>query len=377
MQITNLKEKKKNIKKLSDYTADYYGFDFIEIEEKKNIGSDESIPEKEKINILKSILKKEGGKKINGTKLFFYNKPILKSLSNKTDKMTLDIINLDSAVAEALVLKTAVSILKDEGYKNISIRLNSIGGKESQKTFKKQLSEYYRGVADLLKPAEKKKKSSDPFEIYYSDKEYLKDVNSSAPTAIDNLSPESYEHFRKVTEYIDNFGIDYSIDPSIIGEKRYFSKIIFKIFALAPGEKVESEVAFGGRYDELAAETVKKKKISAVGLHLAFKQKNKGILKLRDNIIDIHLLKIGSTSELKFLEIVDIFKKMNVPIKFSLSEKKISEQLKKAHDENAEKLIILGEREAKSEKVIIRNAKDSSQKDFSLKDLEKYIKKIS
>ncbi len=376
MQILNLKEKKKNIKKLSDYTADYFGFDFIEIDEKKNTGSEDSIAEKEKVNILKTILKKEGGKKINGTKLFFYNKPVLKT-SNKDNSMSLDIINLESAVAEALVIKTAVSILVDEGYKDISIRLNSIGDKESQKLFKKELTLYYKSVIDSLKTIEKKKKTTDPLDIYYSNKEYLKEINEAAPTAIDNLSPESYEHFKKVTEYIDNFGIDYSIDPTLVGEKRYFSKIIFKIFGIAPGEKEVKELAFGGRYDELAMETVRKKKISAVGLNLSFKQKNKSALKLRDNKINIHLLKIGSTSELKFLEIVDIFKKLNVPIKFNLSEKKISDQLKKAHDNNVEKIVILGEKEAKDNKVVVRNAEDSSQKDYSLKDLEKYIKRIS
>jgi histidyl-tRNA synthetase len=93
-------------------------------------------------------------------------------------------------------------------------------------------------------------------------------------------------------------------------------------------------------------------------------------------LIDVHLLKIGSTAELKFLEIVDIFKKMNVPIKFSLSQKKISEQLKKASDEKAEKLIILGEKEAKTEKIIVREALDSSQKEITIKELERYVKKM-
>ena len=126
MQIKDLKEKKKYIKRQSDYTADYYGFEFIEIDEKKNVGTNDSIPEKEKVHVLKSILKKSGKKKINGTKLFFYNKPILKSDKKDSDKMILDIINLDSAVAEALVLKTAINILEEEGYKDIFIKLNSI-----------------------------------------------------------------------------------------------------------------------------------------------------------------------------------------------------------------------------------------------------------
>jgi histidyl-tRNA synthetase len=376
MRITNLKEKKKNIKRLADYTADYYGFDFIEISEKKHSGNNDELVEKEKVNILKTILKKEGGKKISGTKLFFYNQPILKLAGKNDDKIILDIVNLESAVAEALIIKTAIKILEDEGYSNISIQLNSIGDKESQKGFKKELTEYYREHRDELKTIEKKKITVNPFEIFYSNKEYLKELNINAPTPIDNLSQASLDHFKKVTEYIDNFGIEYVINPTMVGEKRYFSKIIFKIFATDPKTKEQTEVGFGGRYDELAGETLKKKKISAVGLHLSFTQKNKQSLKLKENDVNIHLLKIGSTAELKFLEIVDIFKKMNIPLQFSLSEKKISKQLERAKKENADKIIILGEREAKTGKVILRNAGDSSQKEIKIKDLEKYVKKI-
>jgi len=376
MQIYNLTEKKKNIKKLADYTADYFGFDFIEVEEKKYTGNDESMVEKERVQVLKTILKNEGGKRINGTKLFFYNKPILKLKGKNDDKITLDIVNLESAVAEALVIKTAISILEEEGYKDISIVLNSIGDKESQKTFKKELINYYKLRADELKAIEKKKISTDPVDIYYSPKEYLEEINQNAPSPIDHLSEEAFDHFKKVTEYIDNFGIEYNIDPKLVGDKRFFSKIIFKIFATEPGKKEKKEVAFGGRYDEIAAESLKKRKASAVGLHMSYKQKNKGKIKLRDNLVNIHLLKIGSTSELKFLEILNIFKKMRIPIKFYVSERKISDQLKKAQKDGAEKLIILGEKEAKNDKVLIREASDSSQKEVKIKDLEKILKKF-
>ena len=376
MRIKKLDEKKKNIKKMADYTADYYGFDFIEIDGKKYNGEKEEISEKEKINILKTIHKKSLGKRLNSAKLFFYNKPVLKFAGDKDDKIVLDIVNLDTAIAEALVLKTAIKILEDEGYKNISIKLNSIGGKESQKKFKKILAEYYRENKNELRAVEKKKKSTDPFSIYYSKKEYLKELNQEAPTPINNLTDESYDHFTKVTEYIDNFGLAYEIDPTLIGEKRIFTKIIFKIFAQAPGEKENKEVAFGGRYDELASEILKKKKISAVGINLSFKRKNKKNIKLKENDINIHLLKIGSTAELKFFEIVDIFKKLHLPVKFSISENKISKQLKKAKDDNADKIIIFGEKEAKRDKILTRDIDDYSQKEINITDLEKYLKKL-
>ena len=136
------------------------------------------------------------------------------------------------------------------------------------------------------------------------------------------LSERSIKHFQDVIEFLEASNINYSIDESMIGSKLFFSKIIFKIMASSPQKKEALEVGFGGRYDEIAEEALKKKKISAIGLTLNFKKKNTSKIKLIDKKINLHLLKIGSTSKLKYLDVIDSLSKINTPIFYDIKEEK-------------------------------------------------------
>jgi histidyl-tRNA synthetase len=371
MQIDNI-EKKKNIKTNSDYIANHYGFDFLDIEEK--VFKKDTLVEDEKIKILKSFKTKlMKGKKMVPMKMFFYKKPIIK----KVGGLGIDIVNIESAIAEAAVIKTATSILSEEGYTNFTIVLNAIGDRDSRKSFKHALSEYYRKHRKDLKAIEIKKITRDPISIYYTDnKKYLDKINSEAPNPMQFLSERSIKHFQDVIEFLESFKINYLIDEKMTGSKLFFSKIIFKIMANAPGDKEQSQVGYGGRYDEIAEEMLKKKKISAIGLTLNFNKKNTAKLKLTDKKVNIHLLKIGSTSKLKYLDIIESLSKINTPIFYDIKEEKISKQVKKAIGEKADYAIIMGETEAKQDKVVVRKMSDFSQSEVHIKDIGKYIKKL-
>jgi histidyl-tRNA synthetase len=161
------------------------------------------------------------------------------------------------------------------------------------------------------------------------------------------------------------------------GSKFFFSKIIFKIMAKAPGDNETKEVGFGGRYDEITEEVIRKKKVSAIGLSLSFKKKSTKKIKLLEKKVNIHLLKIGSTSKLKYLEVLDALSKVGTPVSYDIKEEKISEQIKKAVSNNSEYAIIIGELEAKKDKVLVRKMSDFSQTEVAIKDVGKYIEKLT
>lgn len=377
--IKNKKEKK-HIKDISDWVSNQFGFTFLELSTKKINSKGEEVAEREKIKVLKAFSqqKSKGEEDEKKARMFFYNKPALVPKKSKKRKNTigLDIINVPSAIAEATVIQTAVSILEEEGYTDISIALNAIGDKESQLNFKIALTGYYREHRSQLKPFEKKKITIDPFGIYFNkSKKYLKEINELAPKAINFLSNESISHFQEVIEYIENANLDYKIDEDLIGSQLFFSKIIFKIFARGPKDKEVKEVGYGGRYDDIASVTVKNKEISAIGLVLDFKKQSKKI-KLKEEKYSLHLLRIGSTAKVKSLEVLNILRKMQVPISYKIEQEKLSEQIQTAMEEKTEYALVIGELEAKSGKILVRNMKDASQIDVKIKDLSKYAKRF-
>ena len=379
MQIDDIK-KKKIIKNRADYIANHFGFELIDIEEKSYAGDEHEAKEEEKIRLLKVFQKEKMPAKDYPSFMFFYNKPILlpKKGKKRQNVYGLDIINVESAIAEAVAIKTAVCILQEEGYADIVVTLNALGDKESIKDFKKELTNYYKKHANELKAIEKKKLlAGNVLDIFFcQNKEYLKELNQNAPKPINFLSEKSIQHFQQCIEYLENFGIPYVIDEQMVGSKQIFSKIIFKISGKDPKKGKAVDLGFGGRYDEIAQESTKRKKTSAIGLSLSFNKKPEKVGTLKEKKVNIHLLKIGSGAKLKYLDVVEILHKLKVPIKYDIKEEKISKQLKSAIKDEAHYTLIIGELEAKKNKVLVRRMSDFSQSEIDISELGKYLKKL-
>ena len=131
MQIKNLKENKKNIQHTSDYISNHFGFDFIDIDKKT---FSKKLPiEEEKIKVLKLIDKQNNDKTKPTGKMFFYKKSVLARNKQYNSSLGLDIVKLESAIGEATLIKTAISILEAEGYSNFQVSVNAIGSKDSLK----------------------------------------------------------------------------------------------------------------------------------------------------------------------------------------------------------------------------------------------------
>ncbi len=370
--------KKKKAKNNAEHTALHYGFDLVEVKKTSGGTAKGQRAEEEKVKVLKYYSKKNNLRRDIPKSMLFYNKALVKEKGAKRGMNTigLDVVGVDNGLAEALVIQTALSILKDEGYKNLSVEINAIGDRESVKKFEKELHAYYKSrINDFKAPEKKKVQSGNILELFCSDKDYLELINQEAPKPIYFLNEASSAHFKEVLEYLEGINIPYVINDSLIGNKNYFSKTIFTINAKGAQEKESRILARGGRYDELAGEVTRKRKISAVGLSMDFKSTSaKPQVPLQD--VSIHLIKIGSRAKIKSLEVLEAMKSVGVPLKHSLDESKISQQISHAMENDASYALIIGQREANLDKVLVRNMETSAQDEIRIEDLAKHMKKL-
>lgn len=370
--------KERKAKNNAEHTAFHYGFDLVEIKETAGGKALGQRAEEEKVKVLKYYSKENDLRREIPKTMLFYNKPLLKEAGAKRGVSTigLDVVGVDNALAEALVIQTALSILKDEGYKDLSIEVNAIGDRESVKKFEKELVSYYKTRSLDFKTAERKKITpGSVIDLFCSEKEHIQEINAEAPKPIYFLSDQSSAHFKEVLEYLEGIDMPYLINDTLMGNKNYFSKVIFVIKGRHGKEKEAKIVARGGRYDELAGEITRKRKISAVGLSMDFKSKANKPKSLAHNI-SIHLIKIGFNAKLKSLDVLEAVKSVGVPLHHSLDEKKISHQIEHAMENDASYALIIGQREANMGKVLVRNMETSAQDEVRIEDLAKYVKKL-
>ena len=135
-------------------------------------------------------------------------------------------------------------------------------------------------------------------------------------------------------------------------------------------------MARGGRYDELAGEVTRKRKIAAVGLSMDFKSKSKKPQVSTNKAVSLHLIKLGFNATMKSLDVLEAVKSVGVLLHHSLDEKKISHQIEHAMENDASYALIIGQREANMDKVLVRNLDTSAQDEVKIQDLAKYVKKL-
>lgn len=362
----------------AEHTALHFGFDLVDIRDSLHKGTAEDIIEEERVKLMKFYANKHDLKKEIPKRMLFYSKPILKEKKarGKKNNFGLDVIGVDSGIAEAFIIKTALAILEDEGYKNLTVSVNAIGDKDSVKRFEKEISTFYKKHTDVLKPADLKKvKDGASLEVYSANKEYLEDLHMEGPKPMSFLSEESLVHFKQVLEYLEETGTAYTIDDQLMGNKNYFSKTIFTITGAEEKGKDIKELARGGRYDEIAGDVAHKRKIAAVGMSMDFKAREKAPKKPKHDV-SLHLVKIGFNARLKSFQIMEVLRKMDIPLHHSIDETKISRQLDHAITNEANYALIIGHKEATENKVLVRDMETFAQNEIKIDELPKYAKKL-
>ena len=173
----------KNIDKTTE-AAVYYGFLPIELpkiekedrERTKTLKDGEPVTQigsNEKINNLaeeKSALLKN----YFNTNLAIMSQPVMITYNGFIDegkeknqgkqrKIGLEIIGSTKSISEAIIIKTAVAILTDNGFDNLYVEINSIGDRESTARFVRELTAYYRKNINQMQAHCRQAFKKDPF----------------------------------------------------------------------------------------------------------------------------------------------------------------------------------------------------------------------
>ena len=204
--------------------------------------------------------------------MLIHESDIIKERAKHT--INLEIMGTNRSIAEALLIKTAVSILKDNGYKDFYIEINSIGDKESMNKFSKELTNYYKKNLNNLSAHCRQNFKKDAFYLLHCDEcDPEKKIKDFAPTSISCLSDISRAHFKEVLEFIETMGIPYKINNHLVPDKKYCSGTIFEIKESLKNSNVGETLAIGFRYDGIAQKIGHKRDNPGVGIKIFLKKK--------------------------------------------------------------------------------------------------------
>jgi histidyl-tRNA synthetase len=290
----------------------------------------------------------------------------------------LDILGTHKSIAEATLIKTAAEVLREEGYEDLSVHINSIGDRESVARFCKELANYYRKNIELLSPHCKQVFKKDPYEVFECKGEKCQAIKEGAPNPICFLGEDSRQHFKEVLEYLEELHIPYHINNTLVCSKKVWSQTAFEIRETKSNELL----AVGMRYNSIAKKLGFKKDLGAIGLTVSYCKKNdfkKSGTKTAPKLMKspkVYLIQLGFEAKRKSLEVVEMLRQAKIPLAQSLSKDKLGGQIQSAENSKIPYTIIMGQKEAMENSVIVRDMSTRSQEIVALNVLPQYLKKI-
>lgn len=286
----------------------------------------------------------------------------------------------NSWIVDAQIIQIFYNILKNLGFKNLIIEINSVGDSQCRPYYKKVLKSYLRSRRNSLCSDCKIRLTLNPLRILDCKNEKCqKIIKEEAPQILDHLCKDCSSHFKRVLETLDELNLPYILNPYLVRGLDYYSKTVFEIFPEKDKEKAQGTLAGGGRYDDLG-KTLEGKEIAACGcasgvdrIANLMRQKTKKTSKIPES--KIFLAQVGELAKKKGLKLFEAFRKQKINIAQALHKDSLSLQLKIADKIGARYVLILGQKESLEEKIIVRDMKNGKQKTIALSKVAKEMKR--
>jgi histidyl-tRNA synthetase len=315
--------------------------------------------------------------------MFYFKEPFKGSIKKGGASFSrycdLEIMGGSKSIAEALLIQTTRAILKEEGYDNICVEINSIGDRDSINRFTRDLTNYYRKHVNDMHVDCRQLLKKDPFELLACQNEKCKKINEGAPRSMNFLSESSRMHFGEVLEYLEALGIPYKINNALIGNKKYCTETIFSINNVDDKDKKKQKVlAIGVRYDGLSKKIGCKKEIHGVGISILIKNNKTDLRKdlKKTKRPFASFVQLGFESKLLSLGIIESLREAKIPLFLSLARDRLGAQVSAVEKFQIPYALIMGKKEAVEKTIIVRNNDTHAQEIVNITDLPKYMKKL-
>lgn len=326
---------------------------------------------------------------------FFRHENPQKGRFREFNQFGVEVMGDESAVSDAVVIRVMTLILEElkaaPGYK---LHINSIGDKDCQANYKKELGVFYRKKINYVCRDCRRRIKDNPLRILdCKNPECIEIRQAGAPQILDYLCAGCKNHFKDVLSFLDELNVPYFLDGFLVRGLDYYSRTVFELF---PEKKQESKkqqngdgdeesvgaplaIISGGRYDYLS-KALSRKQVPGVGAAIGL-DRLAGLLKskkpdlAKEKPPQAVLIQLGAQAKIKSLVLMEDFRKAKISVYYPMSKNTLKSQLSIASKVGAPYALIIGQKEAMDGTIMVRNMQSGSQEVILDSKVIKYLKK--
>lgn len=276
--------------------------------------------------------------------------------------------------ADAEMIALVVSVLKELGVEGLSVHVNSLGGPEAREKYRGALLEYFRPLADKLSEDSQRRLEKNPLRILDSKDPKDRALSADAPAMTDVLTAEDKAHFDGVLAALDGFGISYVVDRTLVRGLDYYTRTLFEVKTTAADLGAQNTLCGGGRYDNMI-QSLGGAKVPAIGFAM-------GVERL---LVAMKPLEAETTSAVYIAMVVEAgafatkaislagrlaqtLRDRGVRVELDARPTRLKNMIRRAEALGAKHLVIIGDSEAESGEVAIKDLAAHSQETKSFDD---------
>ena len=167
-------------------------------------------------------------------------------------QIDLEAIGFAGPEVDAEIIVMSARIWERLGLASPRLELNSLGTPDCRAGYRKALQDYFSAAGDALNADSLERLRRNPLRILDSKDPRLRELIAGAPVLSGYLDEDSAAHFKRLTELLDDAGVEYRINPRLVRGLDYYTRTVFEWVTDRLG--AQGAICSGGRYDGLVAQ---------------------------------------------------------------------------------------------------------------------------
>ena len=166
--------------------------------------------------------------------------------------LSVEAIGSEDPAVDAELIQLYDELLARLGVTDYRLLLNSIGDETCRPAYLERLTAWLDEHADVLDDDARQKRATNPLRVFDVKNEAVLKALEDAPRIGESLCDACRAHFDQVKAHLDDYGVEYTLKPTLVRGLDYYTRTTFEFVDAAIG--AQSSICGGGRYDGLIEE---------------------------------------------------------------------------------------------------------------------------
>ena len=273
-------------------------------------------------------------------------------------QLNMESIGDSSPALDAEVILVSRAFLENLGFNqsDLEIHINSIGCNKCRSIYIRALNRYYKQhQTDICKDCRQRLKTN-PLRVLDCKNSKCVVIKDKAPSFLDYLCGDCKDHFKNVLDILDNVGVSYVLDKTLVRGLDYYSRTVFEI--RKKDKETSLSLAGGGRYDYLV-KLLGGLDRPAVGVAFGVERLVEEVKAMKRNLEfpkpKVFLIQLGDAAKKQAFILLEQLRKANILTEANLEKDNINSQIKNADRVKAPYALILGQQEVLDGMIILKD----------------------